>query len=144
MGTLHEELHTFMILPLWILLRMRNVSGKVCIKIKTHISCSINCVQKSYCIWDHEDKLLCSQTGHRWQSNSVQRICNLHAGQVWQEYRHTSIILNIIACPRQQWLCKWASTLHYMYTVHPVSNLKDFALKLEIQELSCTSSIHLN
>jgi len=41
MGTLHEDLHTFMIISRWIILRIRDVQTKVSEKIKTHILCSV-------------------------------------------------------------------------------------------------------
>ena len=41
MGTLHEDLYTFMIISHLILCRMRDVVDKSCREIKTHILCSI-------------------------------------------------------------------------------------------------------
>jgi hypothetical protein len=41
MGTLHEDLCTFIIISRSILLRMRNTSEQFVEKIKTHILCSI-------------------------------------------------------------------------------------------------------
>jgi hypothetical protein len=38
---LHEDQYTFFMVSLSFLLRMRNLSGKVVEKIKTHISCSV-------------------------------------------------------------------------------------------------------
>jgi hypothetical protein len=39
-GTLHKDLHKFMIISRWIILRRRNISTKVIQKIETHILCS--------------------------------------------------------------------------------------------------------
>jgi len=55
MGTLHEDLCTFLIISRRILVRMRNVSDRICIE-KKHILCSVNFFQKSYCLWDNVEK----------------------------------------------------------------------------------------
>jgi hypothetical protein len=52
-GTLHEDLSIFMIISRWILLRMRNVSGKIVEIVKIHILCSITFFRKSCCLWDN-------------------------------------------------------------------------------------------
>jgi len=39
--TFLESVGTFMMISCWILCRMRNVSDKSCIEIKTHILCSV-------------------------------------------------------------------------------------------------------
>jgi len=41
-GTLHENLHKFMIISCWITLRKRNISTELIEKIKTHILYSVN------------------------------------------------------------------------------------------------------
>ena len=46
-GTFHEDLCAFMIISRWILLRMRIVSDKITVKLKTHILCSTNFIRKS-------------------------------------------------------------------------------------------------
>jgi hypothetical protein len=56
MGTLHEHLYTFMIIPRWILLRMRNVSSKLLKKIETYILCRITFFRKSCRLWDNMEK----------------------------------------------------------------------------------------
>ena len=40
-GTLHEDQYTLLIISRSVLLRMRNVSGESCKKIKTHSLCSV-------------------------------------------------------------------------------------------------------
>jgi hypothetical protein len=52
MGTLHENLCTFVIISRWILLRMRNVWDEVVEKMKTHILYSVKCFRKSCRLWD--------------------------------------------------------------------------------------------
>jgi len=39
MGTLHEDLCTFMIVSRWIMRRMKNIWDKILEKIKTHVLC---------------------------------------------------------------------------------------------------------
>ena len=52
MGTLHEDLRTFMITPLWILLRMRNVSGKSCTDNQnTSILIPVPCIFHYFVLW---------------------------------------------------------------------------------------------
>jgi len=41
MGTLHEDLSTYMIVSCWILLRLGNVSDKSCRESQTCIVCSV-------------------------------------------------------------------------------------------------------
>jgi hypothetical protein len=53
MGTLHEDVFTFMTISRWILLRVRNVLDKVIENIKTHILYSITFYQQSCCLWDN-------------------------------------------------------------------------------------------
>jgi hypothetical protein len=55
-STLHEDLRTFMIIFQWILLRMRNVSGRVVENTKTHILYSVTFSRKSYSLWDNAVK----------------------------------------------------------------------------------------
>jgi hypothetical protein len=50
------RLFTFVIISRWILLRMRNVSDKMCIEKKTRILVSITFVQKSCRLWDNVEK----------------------------------------------------------------------------------------
>jgi hypothetical protein len=51
MGTLHEELCTFMITSPSILVRMRNVLEKICRESQRHILCSTSFFQKS-CLYE--------------------------------------------------------------------------------------------
>jgi hypothetical protein len=56
MGTLHEDLNTFMTIYRSILVRMRNVSDNVVEKIKTHILCSVTFSRKSCHLSDNVEK----------------------------------------------------------------------------------------
>ena len=58
-GTLRADLHTFMIIYRWILLRMRNISDKFVEKTKTHILCLIFFLRKSCLLWDNVKKKYC-------------------------------------------------------------------------------------
>jgi hypothetical protein len=55
-GTLHEDRYTFFIISRSFLLRMKNVSGKIVEKVKTHILGSITGFQKSCRLWDNVEK----------------------------------------------------------------------------------------
>jgi len=66
MGTLHEDKYTFMIISHSFLLRMKNVAN-ILEKIITHILCSFNFVSQIVLFMRQCGKILCSQTGHRWQ-----------------------------------------------------------------------------
>jgi len=48
--------YTFLIVSRSVLLRMRNVSGRVLEKLVTHISCSVRFFRKSCRLWDNAEK----------------------------------------------------------------------------------------
>jgi len=52
MGTVHENIHKFVIMSCWILCRIIGVSERTVEKVKAHISCSVTFFQKLYCLWD--------------------------------------------------------------------------------------------
>ena len=56
MGTLHEDVFTFMTVSQWILLRMRNLSNKFVEKMKTHFIFNNFFFRKSRCLWDNVEK----------------------------------------------------------------------------------------
>ena len=62
MGTLHEDVFTFVIIFRRILLRMRNGPDKVGEKIKTHISCPAIFFRKSY-LYEIMSKMWCEAAG---------------------------------------------------------------------------------
>jgi len=59
MGTLHEDIRTF-IISCSVLVTMRNHPYKFVEKIKIHILCWTTSFQKSWCLWDNVEK--CSRT----------------------------------------------------------------------------------
>jgi hypothetical protein len=76
-GTLHEDLCTFMIISRWILVRMRNVSDKICRENQnTHFMLN-NFFPKIAPFMRKCGKMWQSQTGHRWQHNTAHALCML-------------------------------------------------------------------
>jgi len=74
-GTLREDLYAF-IISRWFLLRMGNVSDKICLR-KIHILCPVTFFRNSCCLWDNVE-LWYSRTGHRWQQDA----CALRDGRI--------------------------------------------------------------
>ena len=73
--TLHEDQYTFLIISCSVLLRMRNVSDKICGENRNIHFMSNNFLKKSCLLWDNV-KILYSLTGHRWKNGA----CASHAG----------------------------------------------------------------
>ena len=98
----------------WIVLRMKNVSGRACRKIKTHILCSTTFfpLKKSYRLWGNVEKYC--RVGHATDGNTIGRIgfecCIIKATNTHSEY-----IIPIVF-PLQQLLHERASILRYTYT----------------------------
>jgi hypothetical protein len=86
-GTLHENLRTFTIIPGWV--RVRNVWHKLVEKIKTHFMLN-NLFPKIMPFMRWCGKIWYSQTGYRWQYNMAHALCMLDN---WG-YRHTLRICN--------------------------------------------------
>jgi hypothetical protein len=84
-GHFTGELCKFMIISHWILLRMRNILGKSCTENQnTHFI--FNKFFKENCaLVRYSGKTCYSQTGHKWQYNTVQNRCQItdtHSGRV--------------------------------------------------------------
>ena len=75
-GTLYEDQYTFLIISCWSLLRMSNISHKICRKYKNFVFNSVFFPRKSCRLWDKVEKILYSGAGHRRQYGA----CALHAG----------------------------------------------------------------
>jgi hypothetical protein len=107
MGTLHEDLCTFVMICRWILLRMRNVSDKIVEEIKTHILCPIIFfLQKSCRLWDNVEKY--GRARQATDGNIIRRMrfaCRIYKAA------GTLRIYIIIVCARQKWLRESASVL---------------------------------
>ena len=113
--SLHADQHTFFIITLSFLLRMRNVSDKVVEKIKTHILCSVKffdsravyeIMWKNFLVPDSSQMTIWRMLIACW----IRKATNTHS-----EY----VIL--IAFPLQQWLHESASVLRYTYSACLVS-----------------------
>ena len=79
MGILNEDLQTPMMVPHWILLRVRNVSNKSCKKKNNNNKNTFYgqlLFPKFVKFMRQCAKTWLSQTGHRWQYDA----CALHAG----------------------------------------------------------------
>jgi primosomal protein N'' len=48
-------------------------------EVKTHILCSVIFFSENLAFYEIMWKMWYSQTGHRWQCNITQKICDLHA-----------------------------------------------------------------
>jgi hypothetical protein len=114
-GILHEDLRTFMAVSRWILLIVRNVSGKVIEKIKTHFLFNnyfpkIVPFMRMWKIWYNE-------TDHRWQYNAARKdvICLPITKARIQIHTHRYLIL--FAFPWQQWLQERAKVLRYAFII---------------------------
>jgi hypothetical protein len=49
-------------------------------EVKTHMLCSVNFFSENLVFNEIMWKVWYSQTGYRWQYNTMQKICDLHAG----------------------------------------------------------------
>jgi hypothetical protein len=76
-GTLHEDLCIFMIIRLRIVLRMRNVSGRICRESQEAHFMFNNFFPKIVPFMRQCGKIWYSQTGHRWQYNMAHALCML-------------------------------------------------------------------
>jgi len=72
-GTLQKEQYTCLIISRSILLRMRNVSDKIC---RENFQRLFFFFRKSCRLWDNAEKILYSRLGYRWPHST----CALHAG----------------------------------------------------------------
>jgi hypothetical protein len=83
--TLHEDLCTFTIISRWIILRVRNFSDKIIVKMKSHN----NFMSENLAFYEMW-KVWCKQTGHRWQYNTAHAHCVLAN----VDYRHSFRLCN--------------------------------------------------
>jgi hypothetical protein len=108
----NEHLCTFMIFS-WIVYTTWNVSDNSLKTIPTYTSRSTTFFWKSCRLQYNVEKYSDSQTGHRWQYNTVHTpSCCSNKG-----YRHTPWICNGVL-PRQQWLLQRASMLRMYRMTH--------------------------
>ena len=98
MGTLHEDLHAFMIISCWIL-RTRNVSDKSAKKIKPHILCSVTFFQKLCCLWENVEKH--GRARQATDDNTIQCMC--FASWITKAINTHSERVILIAFAQQRW-----------------------------------------
>ena len=111
-GTLHEDLSVFMLYP-WIIPRMRNVSDKSSLKIKTHILFSTSFIRKLCCLWDNVEKY---RTGYATNEITGHAHFVLDSKAKKKKHTHThthSEYATLIAFPLQQWLHERTATLRW-------------------------------
>jgi hypothetical protein len=110
-GTLHEDLCTFMIIPRWILLRIKSVSDRSCRgNQNTHIMIN-NFFFENRVVYEIMWKNIVQPD--RPQMTTQYGTCALHAGQLRLQTHSEYVIL--IAFPRQEWLHERASILRCTY-----------------------------
>jgi hypothetical protein len=109
MGTLHEDLCTFMRIYLWILIRMRMFQIKVVEKIKTRILFSIIFFRKSCRLWNNEEKY---GRARQATGDSIVRSMRIACWVIKATDTHSEYVI-LTAFPRQQWLRERASILSY-------------------------------
>jgi len=110
----------FLIILLWVLLRMISIQTKVVQEIKTHALWSMNYFSENravyYITWNN---IQYSEAGHKWQYGA----CALYAGYLslhthTHTHTHThSHYIILIAFPLQQWLHERAWMLRCTYTL---------------------------
>ena len=102
-----------MVISRWILLRMKNISGKVVEKIKTYIICSRTFFSEKSCLlWDNVEKY--GRAGQASDDNLIR--CNCFFCWISKTTDTHSECAIIFASPRQKWLRERASVLRwYVY-----------------------------
>jgi hypothetical protein len=108
MGTLCEDVSTFMTISHWILIRVRNVSNKSHRENQNIHTYSITFFQKLWCLWGNIEKYGGAR-GCRWQYG-----CMLHAGSVMLHF-HKHTLVPVHPCPPSTFAPP--SNMHSMYKV---------------------------
>jgi hypothetical protein len=128
--TLHEDQWIFMIISLWILLRIGMCQTKVMEEIKPHIFLSVTSFRKSSCLQENVEKY--GRVRHVTNDNSIRR---MHiACWVTKATDTHSEYLILVHFPQQQWLRERNSIFHYTYTTiyiiyYNYYNVHDYEVK---------------
>ena len=114
MGTLHDDIRTFMI-SCRIILKMRNVSDKSCRELQTYVLCSATLFRKSFRLWDNVEK--CSKARECTDGNIIRpmRFACLIT-KATHTHTHWEYVI-LIGFPRRQWLRERFLLLRYTYFV---------------------------
>jgi hypothetical protein len=83
MGTLHEDVCTFMILTFWILLRMRYISDEICTENRNTFYVLQPPHPSSYRLYDNVEEY--GRAGHATEDSKARALCMLDS----QDYRHS-------------------------------------------------------
>jgi hypothetical protein len=94
-GSLHENLRIFMIISLWILPRMKNVSDKFVEKMKIRILCSASVFPKIVAFIRLCRKIWYRQRGSWWKHNRVHAHCMMDN----QGYKYRPRLFNTYCLP---------------------------------------------
>jgi len=110
--TLHEDQYRFMIIPILVLLRVRNVSEKSCRgNHNTHFTFK-NFFWKSYLLWVNVEQY--DRARQATDNNTIGRM-RFAYWMIKATNTHPEYAI-LIAFPKQQWIRKRASVLHlYVY-----------------------------
>ena len=138
MGTSHEDLCTLMIMSLWILFWINNVSGICCTEYQNTILCTVTFLTKSCRLWDIVERR--GKDGQATNNNrvrhmrfaywitkvtrhtiSIRKTCCFSAGK---KVKWTLLILRLyvhcLSCyftgPKTDSVCDSAPTLYFSYT----------------------------
>ena len=141
--TVHEDLLTFMMSRSF-RLRMRNVSDKSCIRMKTYFVCSVTFFWTSYSLWVNVEK--CCRAGESTDDNITRRMCIACWISKATTNTHSEYAV-LIAFPQSQWLHEWA--LMFTLYIHCLPCLLlMFGNRLlhtcSLQFLMATSRSHVN
>jgi hypothetical protein len=100
----------------WIVLRMRNVSQRICKENQnTHFVYNKIFFRKSCRLWDNVEKY--GKTGHVSDDSIIWRILFACRMTKARTQKHIQNILIIITCPQQAWLWERALVLRSTYIV---------------------------
>jgi len=115
MGTLHEDIHIFVILTQWILLRMRKVLNKSHTENQNIILCSIKILSENCAIYE----VNVEKYGTAWQATAGILVwCMWLACQL--NYYHYIVVVVVVVVINCNWVVTQWQWLFYMYTKYKI------------------------
>jgi hypothetical protein len=123
---LHEDLCTRVIICRSVLLRMRNISDKIVIKIRTHILYSVTFIRISCRLWGNVEKYVRSR---QVTDDNIIRCMRVTCWITKATYTHSGYAI-ILAFSQQQWLRERDSILHYTCIAYVVNFACDFCRQI--------------
>jgi hypothetical protein len=126
-GTLLADQCTLMIIPRWILIKMRNLWNKCCSETQnSHFMFNNVLFQKSCLLWDNVEN--CGTARQSTDGNIIQHMC--FTCWISKATNTNSEHVVSIAFPQQHRLCESTSMLPYTYIACLVTSLNDFLSSL--------------